>query len=73
MKAVRGMHDIFGSEMAKWKWIETQVRSVFESFGYQEIRTPVLENVEVFSKTVGDETDIVEKHHRLPIERKAEA
>jgi histidyl-tRNA synthetase len=61
LKAVRGMHDIFGSEMAKWKWIETQVRSVFETFGYQEIRTPVLENVEVFSKTVGDETDIVEK------------
>lgn len=61
MKAVRGMHDLYGVEMAKWHWIEEQVRSVFEDFGYQEIRTPVLEQVEVFSKTVGDETDIVEK------------
>lgn len=61
MKAVRGMHDVFGSEMAKWNWIESQVRGVFEDFGYQEIRTPVLEHLEVFSKTVGDETDIVEK------------
>ena len=61
MKAVRGMHDVFGSEMAKWQWIEKIIREVFHSFGYQEIRTPVLENIEVFSKTVGDETDIVEK------------
>ncbi|MFM8270474.1 MAG: histidine--tRNA ligase [Pseudomonadota bacterium] len=55
------MHDIFGLGMTQWKWIESQVRSVFEDFGYQEIRTPVLEHIEVFSKTVGDETDIVEK------------
>lgn len=61
MKAVRGMHDLFGLEMAKWHWIENQVRQVFLDFGYQEIRTPVLEQIEVFSKTVGDETDIVEK------------
>lgn len=61
MKAVRGMHDLFGLEMVKWHWIEDQVRKVFLDFGYQEIRTPVLEHVEVFSKTVGDETDIVEK------------
>jgi len=61
LKAVRGMHDLFGAEIAKWKFIEENVRSVFAQFGYQEIRTPVLEHMEVFSKTVGDETDIVEK------------
>lgn len=61
MKAVRGMHDLFGDEIVKWQWVENQVRSVFSAFGYQEIRTPVLEHLEVFSKTVGDETDIVEK------------
>lgn len=61
LKAVRGMHDLFGAEISKWHFIEKHVRDVFLQFGYQEIRTPVLENVEVFSKTVGDETDIVEK------------
>lgn len=61
MRAVRGMHDLFGDEIAKWQWVENQVRSVFSAFGFHEIRTPVLEHLEVFSKTVGDETDIVEK------------
>lgn len=65
MKAVRGMHDLFGVEIVKWQWIESQVKQVFESFGYQEIRTPVLESVEVFSQTVGDDTDIVEKQMYL--------
>ena len=65
MRAVRGMHDLFGPEMAKWHWIEKQVHQVFEQFGYQEIRTPVLEQIDVFSKTVGDETDIVEKQMYL--------
>jgi len=55
------MHDVFGGDIAKWQWIEESIKGVFASFGYQEIRTPVLENIEVFSKTVGDETDIVEK------------
>ncbi len=55
------MHDLLGDELARWKAIETQVRSVLEAFGYQEIRTPVLEPIEVFTQAVGDATDIVEK------------
>ncbi len=61
IKAVRGMHDLFGEELAAWKKVETQIFSILESFGYSEIRTPVLENLEVFKGTVGDDTDIVEK------------
>lgn len=61
LKAVRGMHDLFGDELARWRQVETRVREVFAAFGYEEIRTPVLEKQEVFTHTVGDDTDIVEK------------
>ena len=61
LKAVRGMHDLFGIEIAKWTYVEEKVRAILAHHGYQEIRTPVLERREVFSQTVGDETDIVEK------------
>jgi len=58
--AVRGMHDAFGEELARWQHVETVVRGVLERYGYREIRTPAVEKVEVF-KAVGDATDIVEK------------
>src|SRR4051794_14149588 len=61
LKAVRGMHDLFGAEMEKWSFAEKKIREVFAAYGYQEIRTPALEKIEVFSHGVGDATDIVEK------------
>src|SRR5688572_29782479 len=61
IKAVRGMHDLFGEELARWKAVEKQVHAILETFGYHEIRTPVLEHIEVFTQAVGNETDIVEK------------
>jgi len=61
INAVRGMHDLFGDEMDRWQAVESRLRGIAASFSFKEIRTPVLEKVEVFSHTVGDETDIVEK------------
>jgi len=61
LRAIRGMHDLFGDEMARWTHVENRVKKILHDFGYQEIRTPVVEKKEVFSQTVGDETDIVEK------------
>ncbi len=61
LHAVRGMKDILPEEAKHWQWIENQARYVFERFGYQEIRTPLLEKTEVFSRGIGDTTDIVEK------------
>ena len=61
LKAVRGTHDLFGAEISRWHHVETVIRACLESFGYQEIRTPVLEQMEVFSQSVGEDTDIVEK------------
>jgi len=61
INAVRGMHDLFGEEMDRWQAVERQLKGIASAFSFKEIRTPVLEKVEVFSHTVGDETDIVEK------------
>lgn len=61
IQGVRGMHDLYGSELRKWHYVENKVRKVFQAFGYEEIRTPALEKISVFKGTVGDETDIVEK------------
>ncbi|MBI1861394.1 MAG: histidine--tRNA ligase [Deltaproteobacteria bacterium] len=61
MKSVRGMDDLFGEELLRWRRVEEIVRNVFSHFGFAEIRTPALEKIEVFSRTVGDATDIVEK------------
>jgi histidyl-tRNA synthetase len=61
LRAVRGMHDHFGISLQQWKWAESEVSKVLSTFGYEEIRTPVLEHIEVFSHTVGQDTEIVEK------------
>ena len=59
LTAVRGMHDAFGEDLARWQHVETIVRGVLERYGYREIRTPAVEKLDVF-KAVGDDTDIVE-------------
>ncbi len=61
IKAVRGMHDLLGDTASQWQKVESHVRSLLEGFGYTEIRTPVLEHIEVFTQAVGEGTDIVEK------------
>ncbi len=60
-KAIRGMHDLWGEELEKWHAVEKSCLSTLHAFGYTEFRTPVLEMLEVFSQSVGEETDIVEK------------
>lgn len=55
------MNDLFGTELEKWLPLEKQIRATMADFGFSEIRTPTLEKIEVFSRTVGDTSDIVEK------------
>lgn len=55
------MKDLLGPEVKIWHWIESRVRSIFESYGFEEIRTPVVEYTQVFKRGVGTDTDIVEK------------
>ena len=59
--AVKGFKDILPAEAYHWQQVEMLVRSVFADFGFQEIHVPILEKTELFTKGIGDTTDIVEK------------
>ncbi len=60
-RSLRGMPDILPAEMAVRRWVEDTARDVFRTFGYGEIRTPFLEETDVFTRSIGEETDIVQK------------
>ncbi|MCD6309966.1 MAG: histidine--tRNA ligase, partial [Candidatus Eremiobacteraeota bacterium] len=61
IKAPKGTQDILPDEIYKWHEVEDIAKSIAESFGYREIRTPVFESTELFARGVGKDTDIVEK------------
>lgn len=61
IQAIRGMNDLLPSESFIWQQIETTVKRVLASYGYNEIRTPVVEDTALFKRAVGEITDIVEK------------
>jgi histidyl-tRNA synthetase len=61
IKAVRGTRDLLPPETALWNFVEAAVRDVFRAYNFHEIRTPIFESTELFSRGVGDETDIVTK------------
>lgn len=58
---VRGTHDLFGEELQKFQQIETIIYEIANLYGFQEIRTPILEFAEIFEKNIGEGTDIVNK------------
>src|SRR3990172_7170296 len=61
IKGVRGAPDILPAEVGRWQRVETEARRILESFGYEEIRTPVFERTELFVRGIGEGTDIVQK------------
>jgi histidyl-tRNA synthetase len=61
LKAIRGTRDLLPPETALWNRIEATARSVFARYNFGEIRTPVFEDTALFSRGVGEETDIVSK------------
>jgi len=61
VKAPRGMQDILPGDVGRWHAVEARVRDLARRYGYQEIRTPVVEHTEVFQRGVGAGTDIVDK------------
>ena len=61
LKTVRGVHDILPASAARWYEVERLARETFVRYGYGEIRIPVFERTEVFSRGIGEETDIVTK------------
>ena len=61
IKAVRGTRDILPPTTALWQFVEEHARQVFHLYNFHEIRTPILEDTQLFSRSVGEETDIVGK------------
>lgn len=61
IQSPRGMNDLLPPASAKWSYFEGACRALFERYGYAEIRTPVVEATELFSRGIGEATDIVEK------------
>ncbi|MDY0091237.1 MAG: histidine--tRNA ligase [Candidatus Vecturithrix sp.] len=71
IQSFRGFRDILPDEVILWHTVEAKTRELFGLYGYSEIRTPVLEKVELFSRSVGEDTDIVQKEMYI-IENKRE-
>ncbi|MFV2056311.1 MAG: histidine--tRNA ligase [Thiohalomonadales bacterium] len=61
IQAIRGMNDILPVETPYWQVLESTIRSVLSNYTYQEIRLPLLEKTELFKRSIGEVTDIVEK------------
>ena len=61
IRSIKGTHDILPGDSHNWQTLESIVRKVCARFGYNEIRTPVFEETRLFSRSVGEETDIVSK------------
>ncbi|MEG2193927.1 MAG: histidine--tRNA ligase [Terrisporobacter sp.] len=60
-KAPRGTKDILPKDIYKWHYVEKKFREICALYGYEEMRTPIFEHTEVFTRSVGDTTDIVQK------------
>jgi len=61
LQLIRGFKDILPGEVALWQEIERVARELFEDFGFSEIRIPIMERTELFKRSIGEDTDIVEK------------
>src|SRR4029077_867647 len=60
-QSVRGTKDILPGDAARFQHLESVARALFKRFGYQEIRTPTFETVDLFQRSLGETTDVVQK------------
>src|ERR1700730_19053852 len=60
-QAIKGVRDILPPDSALWNRVEQTAREVFGTFGFAEIRLPIFEHVELFARSIGEETDVVSK------------
>jgi len=61
IQAIRGMHDVLPEQTPLWQYAEQIIRDVLSAYGYSEIRLPIVEKTELFKRSIGEVTDIVEK------------
>ncbi len=61
IQAVRGMNDVLPGEISAWQFVEDTARTLLTGYGYEEIRLPLVEPTELFARSIGEVTDIIEK------------
>jgi histidyl-tRNA synthetase len=72
-RAIRGMNDILPGVSDTWRYLESVVQDIVRSYGYSEIRLPLLEHTELFKRSIGEVTDIVEKEMYTFLDRNGES
>ncbi len=72
IQTIRGIRDILPQDTALWQHIEETATELLDSFGFQEIRIPIMEKTELFARSIGEATDIVEKEMYTFPDRKGE-
>ena len=60
-QSLRGMYDLVPDNLSSWKFVESKIFEILSSYGYKEIRFPIVEHTDLFKRSVGESTDIVEK------------
>jgi histidyl-tRNA synthetase len=73
IQAIRGMNDCLPNESGLWQYVESSIRQVVASYGYQEIRTPIVESTDLFKRSIGEVTDIVEKEMYTFLDRNSDS
>jgi len=72
-RPIRGMNDILPEDSKTWRYLETAVQEIVQSYGYSEIRLPLLEHTDLFKRSIGEVTDIVEKEMYTFADRNGES
>ncbi|MFC1524152.1 histidine--tRNA ligase [Thermodesulfobacteriota bacterium] len=73
LRALKGFKDILPDESGIWQFIESTARNIFQRFGFEEIRVPILDKTELFARSIGEATDIVEKEMYSFIDKNGES
>jgi len=73
IQAVKGMNDLLPENTVLWQWVENHIRTLFFNYGYEEIRLPIVEKTELFKRSIGEATDIVEKEMYTFLDRNDES
>lgn len=73
IQSIKGMHDLLPEDSAAWQLVEQKLAKQLNSFGYQEIRTPIVEETELFKRSIGEVTDIVGKEMYTFADRNGES
>ncbi len=72
IQLIRGFKDILPGETELWQYVERTATTLFDDFGYREIRIPIMEKTELFARSIGEDTDIVEKEMYTFADRKGD-